>query len=100
MKYVSGAEIFQSEKTVSVRAEECLKGEPALKSEMERLITENICLQRALAEEYVLREDAMRRDESLLPEFSASTVSFLRAPLPKKSNFSIYLKEYTRRFTE
>lgn len=48
MKYVSGAEIFQSEKTVSVRAEECLKGEPALKSEMERLITENICLQRAL----------------------------------------------------
>ena len=49
MKYVSGAEIFQSEKTVSVRAEECLKGEPALKSEMERLITENICLQRALA---------------------------------------------------
>ena len=36
MKYVSGAEIFQSEKTVSVRAEECLKGEPALESEMER----------------------------------------------------------------
>ncbi len=92
MKYVSGAEIFQSEKTISVRAEECLKGEPALESEMERLITENVCLQKALAEEYVLREDAMRRDESLLPEFFSLNCQFFTGAFAEKEQLFNILK--------
>ena len=52
-------------------------------------------LAEALAEKnIVLREDAMRRDESLLPRFSASTVSFYGRLCRKRATFNILKRVY------